>query len=198
MWISLINMTYNINFLPWKWADDFHLQNLKEIENLIWNSILDIWCWVWRFYNTPSFIQKNYLWIDLSKTSIDFCRNKYKNIESFINVNILDFKTIIKFSFILDIGCIHLIPPTYHKFLIKKYIHLLDNKWVMYMSFFNNYHKSSNCLFFLKWIPVYWLSKELLLKALEKEGKILKTIKDTLNLEDTNIERITIVFQKKW
>ncbi len=119
-----------------KWEEiDYFISFLLWKENL---SILDVWCWNWRFLwvlKDNDLKINNYLWVDLSKKLLIEAK-KYYPKNNFLNLDMIDLDKIKdKFSNIFFIASFHHLKTINDREdVLKKAYDLLKNDWKLFMT----------------------------------------------------------------
>ncbi len=105
--------------------------------DLNWKSILDIWCWNWRFQRsfTEKFSNFDYLWIDISSELL----KEAKGLSLFSNFLELDMREIDtlgrQFDYIFFIASFHHLYNLSDRIeVLKKVKKLLKKDWICFMT----------------------------------------------------------------
>ena len=120
---------YFLSFLP-----SPHPSPLKEMDF----SILDIWCWNWRFLwvlKGKNINFNNYLWVDLSKWLLEEAKKIYPK-NNFLELNMIDLDKInLKFDYIFFIASFHHLDNlSDREEVLKKAYKLLNKNWKIFMT----------------------------------------------------------------
>jgi SAM-dependent methyltransferase len=177
------NKYYLINKLNVTWGVtkiDSHISDFINYLNLKWNknSVIDVWCGYWK--NASIFLDKgyDYTWIDISKEPIIYASDNIKRWK-FILWDIMTFNFKNKFDIIIDAWCIHVNNKSKLKYILNKYLYILKDNWYIFIRLFKSDKINTKPLFMIDWyLPVWWYTKNEILKYFWKNFKINKLILD--------------------